>query len=81
MLLMSQVTVTTTATMPPVTFVYSGASLITDSYNGFQLYGPNKTGLELCDSATIVASEGYNQGFSGPHHYATATKTTVPDTF
>ena len=78
-LIMSQVTVTTTT--PPVTVLCSGALLITiDSYTGSHFCGPDNIRSAWCGSATTVDSEEHSEGFCWPHCYAAARTISVLDT-
>ena len=62
--IISQVTLTTsTTTTPPVTVVCSRALLITMTYIGSHLCGPNNIRSEWYGSATTVDSKGHNEGF------------------
>ena len=79
-LIMSQVTVTTTTTTPLVTVICSGALFITTTDMLALTSGPSNA-ESACGAVPTVDSDGNNQGFFWPHHYATTTTTLVPDAF
>ena len=77
---MSQVTVTTTTSTPPVTVVCSRTMLIKTTAT-LAPCGPDNFRLVGCGSTTIVDSWAHNEAFCWPHHYTAATTTSVPDAF